>query len=387
MRAFLCFSERSRVVPRCPRGAVALLAAALSAGAALTLGSPDASAQDETYRRLAEDAARAVTARRFDDALTLFREMHALAPSARTLWSLGRVHYELGEYATALGFLEQALEDPRRALEGELRAEAVALRDRASALIAEYEVVVTPEGATVLADDLEARGRRLRLDPGEHVLRFELAGHRSVVRRVVVRGGERETLRIQLSPGSDGVVGVLGRAPSVDLGVAIGVPTATGGPVEVEVRSVRPGLRLYLQPLATSGSPGPTGPMDPICVAPCDSTLRSGMYAAAVGHEEGDPAPVLAGLRIDAPAVLHLDLEDNHAVRVGGLVAAASLLVTSAASLVLGGLMIDSGNRDLHDSGWGVAFLTTGTVLGVFGLAALGTVTVDDRGVVRVTPR
>lgn len=345
---------------------------ALAIAVALTTWLPAASAQDDAYRRLAEDATRAMAERRLPEALTLFREMHAMAPSARTLWSLGRVHYELAEYVVALDYLDQALADPRRPLEGAPRDETSALRDRALALIGEIEVEVTPAEATVLLDDVVARERRVRLDPGEHVLRFELAGHEPAVRRVIVRGGERETLSVALAP----------------VAVAMTAGGVPGGArdVTIHVRTLTPGLRLHLQPLATSGTPGPIGPMELACEAPCEHTLRSGVFSGAVSRGEGPPALALGTVELLSDATLEIEYRDETGTRTVGTTVAVSMVALGVAGIVLGSVMLER-DGPLPDQGWGIASLTVGVVLAALGLPMLAFVVSPDFAEIRAVSR
>ena len=253
-------------------------------------------AQDDEYRRLADLATTAMGEHRLDDALVVFREMHAMLPSARTLWSLGRVHYERGEYVLALGYLDEALVDPRRPLTADALTEATALRDRARALTGEVQIFITPSDAVVLVDDVETSARTLRLDPGAHALRFERSGYEPGARRVEIRGGE--ALRVEVE---------LGLRGPLDVGVTLRGPAVPVGPIQVEVASESPGLSLHMQALSMSGSRGPTGPMERVCEAPCSATLPAGVYEAAVAL--GDARPVFAGATIPLMQPMRLQLE------------------------------------------------------------------------------
>lgn len=275
-------------------------------------------AQDDQYRRLADLATTAMGEHRLDDALAVFREMHAMLPSARTLWSLGRVHYERGEYVLAIGYLDEALVDPRRPLSADALAEATALRDRARALTGEVQILVTPSDATVLIDDVETSARTLRLDPGAHAIRFERSGYEPGARRVEIRGGE--ALRVELE---------LAQRGPIDIGVTIQRPALPVGPIPVEVASDSPGLSLHLQPLSMDGSRGPSGPREHVCEAPCSVTLPAGMYEASVALGEAQPLftgttiPLTRPMRIDLAYVGPGDSQRDWAIVAGVLLAAA----------------------------------------------------------------
>ncbi len=313
-------------------------------------------AQDDQYRRLADLATTAMGEHRLDDALAVFREMHAMLPSARTLWSLGRVHYERGEYVLAIGYLDEALVDPRRPLSADALVEATALRDRARALTGEVQILVTPSDATVLVDDVETSARTLRLDPGAHAIRFERSGYEPGARRVEIRGGE--ALRVELE--------LVQRGPR-DVGVTIREPALPVGPIPVEVASESPGLSLYLQPLSMDGSRGPSGPRERVCEAPCSATLTAGMYEASVAL--GDAQPLFTGTTIPLTRPMRIDLAyvgPGDSQRDWAIVASV-LLAAGIAGVVIGAY-------DLANSGspvGPVVLLTGGLLATLFGVFSL----------------
>lgn len=352
------------------RGARALCAMVLVAMACSSGGT--VLAQDDAYRRLAEEATQAMAEHRLPEALTLFREMHAMAPSARTLWSLGRVHYEQGQYVVALDYLEQSLVDPRRPLEETALAEATSLRDRARALTAEVTAESSPPGALVLVDDVEMGAPTFRLDPGDHTLRFELAGHARGVRRIVVHGGEQISVRVVLTP--------LG-------GVEGASPPSMQREVTLEVASAEPGLRLHLQPLAVSGSAGALGPLQEICAAPCTHELPGGLYGGAVSRADGTPILAMGAMSLTTDSHVELELISHDDVRTGVGVAVVVGAVYAVVACIVGPLMLDSSNRGFYDSGGGIALVSTGITVGVLSLSALAFAFMGDEAAIRVAPR
>lgn len=329
---------------------------ALALVVALMSLSSRALAQDDAYRRLAELATQAVTEHRLDDALSTFREMHAMAPSARTLWSLGRVHFERGEYTVALTYLDEALVDPRRPLTDASRDEAVALQARARALTGELVVVVTPEDTTLLVDDVEHAARTLRLDPGAHMLRFERAGFEATTRRVEIRGAERSEVRIQLNPQTP--TALSGRIEFA----RVSVPPHD---ISLDIVGAIPGLTLHLQEF---GDFDLEGTPRPICTAPCTHTLTSGRFASWVSL--GDATPQPAGrLDLDTDSRIQLNYFDpgNTPRDVG--IAMIITLAVGIGGIILGAWAV---NQQPQETGLGVAGLTVGVlgvVVGGLGLA------------------
>jgi hypothetical protein len=349
---------------RRPLRALSVLLALLALLPARALG------QDDTYRRLAEDATRAVSEHRLADALTIFREMHALAPSARTLWSLGRVHYELGQYVLSLEYLDQALVDPRRPLEGPQREEALSLQTRARALVGEVAVTVTPADATILVDDTETPGPTLRLDPGEHVVRFERAGFETATRRVLIRGGDRTTLLVTLaeSPSAQGglfataaILGTLAPPSEIRLAVA-------------PARGSSAALALHLQPLSTGGTIAPIGERALICDAPCAVTRAPGVFAAFVGRPGEEPAPVPGALPLLTDASLTLLFHDEAVTRIAGWIATGLVVGYGLAGTVVGSaaIAVDPDDELRVSLGGSVPGVLLGTGISALLLGLLG---------------
>jgi hypothetical protein len=400
----------------------ALFCAALFLAATPPLAAtPRARAQDDTYRRLAEEAARAMAERRPADALVVFREMHALAPSARTFWSLGRVHYELGQYVIALDYLGQALTDPRRPLEAAQREEVVALQARAEALTGVLALSVAPADATILLDDVEvartadarvpgllSRSQRvqivdgvqtsslaleLRLDPGDHVVRIERAGREPAVRRVQIRPGERASaavldLATEETRRFDTALGAL-VIPSTG-GLGVSVPSDARIVVEPAAGETR-ALTVHLQPLAIAGAPGPIGPPERLCTAPCEARHALGSYAALVslpGEETLLSAPGVVPVVSDT--LFTVSLHDETPTRVAGWIATGLILGYGLVGTVLGAaaLAVDDGDElrvALSGSAPGV-LLGTGIPAIVLGLLGLPFALAPDWAEVRVSP-
>jgi tetratricopeptide (TPR) repeat protein len=139
-------------------------------------------------------------ARNFIEARAHFMHAHTLRPNARTLRALGMVAFELKKYVESVDYLGQALASKERPLAADQQRQAEELFARANGYIARLTLQVTPKA------ELSVDGVPLRLPPdgallleaGDHVLELKAAGYISDRRKVEIRGGERETLRIAL---------------------------------------------------------------------------------------------------------------------------------------------------------------------------------------------
>lgn len=376
----------------------------------LPWGASLANAQDDTYRRLAEDATRAMSEHRVEDALTIFREMHAIQPSARTLWSLGRVHHELGRYVLAMSYLDQALVDARRPLDAEQRRQATELRARAEALTGVLELTVDSTNAIVLIDDVElpalggesfpgllrrseqvqvANGEQrsrttleIRLDAGDHVVRVERQGREPSVRRVPIRPGERARTEIVDSGAArpadaSGAVGGQGRLASEEGG------PGRAGPAPADVRlvvglaqDVAGPLVLSLQPVTTMGAATAIGEREVVCEAPCEVRHARGAFSASVSRAGGEDAYAPSLVPIVTDTRLVLSYRDESVTRISGAVTTGVVVGYGVLATILGSIAIgiDSGDafREVIAPDAGVVLLTTGIPAAILGLAGLG---------------
>lgn len=359
-----------------------------------------AHAQDDTYRRLAEDATRAMAEHRLEDALSIFREMHAMQPSARTLWSLGRVHHELGRYVIAMGYLDQALLDPRRPLDDAQRQQASELRARAEALTGVLELTVDPADGIVLIDDVQLRegeptpglvhratqvqitnGQErsrlvleLRLDAGDHTVRVERSGQEPSVRRVPIRPGERSRAEI-IETGAPTTSGERPAGFAPEDGALAGGWIGPGipGGQSPEVRLVvsladdtQGPLTLSLQPFAVMGSFAPIGPREVVCDAPCDVRHARGAFVASVARGGGDAVSALGVLGLTSDSSLVVRYHDETATRVAGAVTVGVLLGYGLLGTILGAVLLES--PDKTEGTW---LLGTGIGSAVLGLTGL----------------
>lgn len=177
------------------------------------------------YSSLIDEALAEHQAGNFEEARTLFAKAHAIFPNARTLRGLGMMEFELRDYAASCGHLEQALASQIRVLSGELRESTTVLLARAQAFVGKVTLTVVPADARVLLDGAEVslvEGQPLVLNFGDHTLDVRAEGYAREARKVTVRGGEAQSLHVELN--------------ALGAGVADGEPgagvaaTASGGP-------------------------------------------------------------------------------------------------------------------------------------------------------------
>jgi hypothetical protein len=181
----------------------ALLLALAPGSASAEAPAGAAAAESPEFKRTIESALEEYRLGHFEEARTLFARAHAIEPSARTERGLGMVEFELRHYVAALQHLEAALASKVKALTDEQRLSVDDLRTRAKQFVAQYNLQIEPEDRGVI---LELDGRRVALDEarhvtleaGEHTLRIGAPNTETRELHVDVKGGEQQTLRIQL---------------------------------------------------------------------------------------------------------------------------------------------------------------------------------------------
>jgi len=140
----------------------------------------------------------------YEEARSLFQKAQDLAPSARTLRGLGMVEFELRHYVRAAELLNASLEDERKPLTMAQRSSVNELLQRTRQFIAQYNLDVSPDDVplTIQLDGKTVRvgeERRLSLEAGEHTLRISAPNTEPRELYIDVKGGEQQTLRIELA--------------------------------------------------------------------------------------------------------------------------------------------------------------------------------------------
>jgi len=225
-------SSRSSLGPaarRCWRGLqIVALAWLVALGSAAGAHAQADAAADEPeradpagYAALIDEALIEHQAGHFEEARTLFARAHAIFPNARTLRGMGMMEFELRDYAASAAHLEQALASHTRALTGELRESTAVLLARAEGFVGKLALAVEPPDARVLLDGVVVEvvpDRPLMLNFGDHTLELSAPGYERETRKVALRGGDAQSMRVELTPEGTGE------------GSGAASPVADGGP-------------------------------------------------------------------------------------------------------------------------------------------------------------
>jgi len=167
---------------------------------------PLARAQTDDYRDTIDAAVAEHASGHWEEALGLFRQAHALRPSARTLRGMGVASFEARHYADAIRYLTAAVTETARPLTPEQLLAVEQLLSRARAFVSRLSIVVSPADATVAVDgNLVVGDKRheILLDAGEHQLVVSARGYESSVRAVQLSPGTGANFDIDLSPKRD----------------------------------------------------------------------------------------------------------------------------------------------------------------------------------------
>lgn len=162
----------------------------------LVFGAYPVFAQDSAYSEHIRNAVEEHDAGRFEEALTHFLRAHELSPSARTARGVGKTLFELRRYVDATRYLRLALESEVRPLTTAMRAEIADLLLRAQQFIGHF-AFVTNVDAEIRVDGA-LTDSTVDLDVGEHRLVVIAEAHVPIRRTLYVRGGESETLELEL---------------------------------------------------------------------------------------------------------------------------------------------------------------------------------------------
>jgi tetratricopeptide (TPR) repeat protein len=195
-------------------------------------GAPNArqeSPSSPEYDAHVERALAAYDEGRFAEARTAFRQAHELAPTAKTLRTIGMCSFNLGDYLDALVNLEAALVDPNKPLTPAQRSQVSELIAQSQTHVGRFKLRVSPEDATLWVDEAPATrlaSGELLLEPGRHELRAQAPGHRAGRSTLQVDGGDRTTLEIRLERQQDEATSQKPALTVTDLETGQTLPTA-----------------------------------------------------------------------------------------------------------------------------------------------------------------
>lgn len=187
-------------------------------------GSGNATDASGEYDRFIAQALQAYDGGRFAEARSSFRRAHEIAPTARTLRTIGMCSFNLGDYVDALINLEAALADPRKPLSADQRSHANDLIARSQAHVGRFRVRLSPADAALWADGRpppQLLSGEVLLEPGRHELSAQASGYQPSKSMLQVDGGDRTTLEIVLTP-SPAASDVAGAPPGKSSIVATG---------------------------------------------------------------------------------------------------------------------------------------------------------------------
>jgi tetratricopeptide (TPR) repeat protein len=160
-------------------------------------------ASSNEYDRFVAQALTAYDAGRFAEARNSFRRAHELAPTARTLRTIGMCSFNLGDYVDALLNLEASLVETRKPLSLDQRSHVSDLIARSQMHVGRFKIRLSPPDAVLWADGRpppQLTTDEILLEPGRHELLAQASGHQASRSMLQVDGGDRTTLEIVLAP-------------------------------------------------------------------------------------------------------------------------------------------------------------------------------------------
>ncbi len=157
-----------------------------------------AAVEPDPSQALLAEAVREYGAGSYNEAYALLRRAYEAQPTARVERVLGMTAFALRNYREAIDWLERSLATSVRPLTTDMREDVESLLARARSFLGHFEVHTSVPGARVDVDGEPFEGTELVLDLGEHELVARAEGYEPTTRRVHVRGGEQETISIEL---------------------------------------------------------------------------------------------------------------------------------------------------------------------------------------------
>jgi hypothetical protein len=155
------------------------------------------------YDKFVASALTAYDSGRFAEARNSFRRAHELAPTARTLRTIGMCSFNLGDYVDALINLEASLVDARKPLSPDQRSHVSDLIARSQVHVGRFKIRLSPPDAVLWVDGrppAQVTTDEILLEPGRHELFAQASGYQPNRSMLQVDGGDRTTLEIVLSP-------------------------------------------------------------------------------------------------------------------------------------------------------------------------------------------
>jgi hypothetical protein len=153
------------------------------------------------YESAADLGFKEFSLRNYPEARKRFLEAADIFPNARISRALGMVEYELRHYQAACDHLSRALTESVRPLSEAEHETTQQLLASAQSYLAHYRLEVQPRAASLRLDGsplLPEPDGTVVLQAGDHVVEADHAGFWPVRRELHVRGGETQTVELQM---------------------------------------------------------------------------------------------------------------------------------------------------------------------------------------------
>jgi hypothetical protein len=158
---------------------------------------------DAEYDQLIEKAVVEFNLGHWGEAKAFFVRAHQLRPNARTFRSLGLTSYEQRLYVDALGYFQSALLSEQTPLTAAQREQVSHQLAEVRSFVTRVRLTLEPSTLSLHVDGKDPiydQDGQLLLDPGEHELSAEAAGHEPQVRALTAHGAEQIELKLSLTP-------------------------------------------------------------------------------------------------------------------------------------------------------------------------------------------
>lgn len=155
-----------------------------------------------TARAAFERGIAAVEREQFADAAAAFEESYRLRAVPVVLFNLAGAYDRMGRVRQAMDTYQRYLREAGGSTSPERLAFVATALERLRGRLATVDVVLTPAGAALTVDgrDETVNPEGLRLDPGDRVFAVSAEGFVTHRETLVLRPGERSTLRLSLAP-------------------------------------------------------------------------------------------------------------------------------------------------------------------------------------------
>ncbi|MBA3397073.1 MAG: tetratricopeptide repeat protein [Deltaproteobacteria bacterium] len=161
---------------------------------------PATDADRESAKALLQSGLKLYAAKDYLGALAVFRDAYGRFPSSKILLNIGTTLIKLDRHAEAANvyqrYLDAADSDPTK------RADALKALAELDRKVGVVDLAATPVDAEVQVGDGDwqpaTTTKRVRVTPGEHVVRFRHPDHHPLERRVTLVAGASEALTVTL---------------------------------------------------------------------------------------------------------------------------------------------------------------------------------------------